>query len=246
MIYKSIFLLWLLNPLMLHCMEYVTNKDNLRPLVHECLELAKAHQYNPQSPLPIVAIAGCSAVGKTYFSNYLVQLLKDEHVAAAILHLDDFMQMENAETFLTIQPRFDYMLAHAKIKEILAGNLRITKPTWSEDASSKFDEVLELKDVNLLIFEGEYTLSDAQTYDFLKYSSLRIFMQARDEDMLEWNWKRGRATQGQTKEEFFVNMAKAMQHYHTYIEPTQQHARYIIFHNAEHQYSLQSNDHQTA
>ena len=167
-------------------------------------------------------------------------MLKNNHVSAVILHLDDFMHTGEVEESLPIQPRLDYKLAHAKIKEVLSGNACISKPKWSDDASYKFEETVSLVGINLLIFEGEYTLSDSAMYDFLKYSSLRIYMQAHDKDMLEWNWQRGRAIQQQTKDDFFAYMTESMHHYHTYIEPTQKHAHYIVFHNMQHQYMLRS------
>ena len=74
----------------------------------------------------------------------------------------------------------------------------------------KFEETLSLAGIDLLIIEGEYTLCDSTTYDFLKYSTLRIFMHTRAEDMIEWTWQRGRAIQEQTKQEFIANAFKQL------------------------------------
>ena len=47
--------------------------------------------------VPIVAIAGCSAVGKSYFSYKLCDVLKKVDINATVLHLDDFMQPGGVE-----------------------------------------------------------------------------------------------------------------------------------------------------
>jgi hypothetical protein len=159
------------------------------------------------------------------------------------VHLDDFMEPIPVKNAL-FHPHLDYGKAHAVIKEILNGATSIVSPAWdlSGPVFSKTTKTLDLKDVDLIVFEGEFTLCDSDSYDFLQYSSLRILMDANNEDLIDWNWQRNRGIKEKTKEEFARNVLEGLIKYRVYAAPTFKYAQHLICQNKNHEYVLMDSD----
>lgn len=213
--------------------------SEIEPIIKKAKELVGEYRLSKTPGKPFISIAGCSAVGKSYFSEQLMQALKKEKIKAAILHLDDFMDPIPVENPL-FHPHLDYVKARVAIKEILDGNESIIKPAWDLTGPEffKIKEMFDLRGVDLIIFEGEYTLCDSDSYDFLKYSSLRIFMDAKNEDLIDWNWNRKRGIVQKTKEELAIEILKSLKKYRANIENTIKYADYFVLHNKEHVYTV--------
>ena len=184
-------------------------KKSFRSLVEPIIKRIKAlaNKRDKSADIPfIVAIAGISEGGKSHFAERLSELLEEENIRTIILHLDDFMEKELIQG-ATYHPHLDYKKAHEVIRKILRGATRIRKRTWVNEEGQepyKIEEEMCLENVDLVLFEGEFTLCDASSYDydFVKYSSLGIFMDASDEDILRWNWDRKRAIKAATMQRF--------------------------------------------
>ncbi len=65
-------------------------KNSIDSLFQAILQLKD--RYKEKNERPIVAIAGCSAVGKSKFTARLSQILNEEGIKAVILRMDDFLQ----------------------------------------------------------------------------------------------------------------------------------------------------------
>ncbi|MFZ5954468.1 MAG: uridine kinase family protein [Candidatus Dependentiae bacterium] len=211
------------------------------PLLEQAKKLAQQHADNPTSSKPIIAIAGCSAVGKSYFTRKLSKLLRQQGVKVKILKADDFLQPTPVENPL-IHKNFDHIKLHDTLSKIISGEEHIEKPIWdhAEKVSTKDTEVACFHNVNLILFEGIYCLCDSTSYDFLKYSSIRVFLDADDTDIIEWNWKRELRTpeKARTREKFDEDIKWDMEDYHKTIAPTKQYADFVIFKKNDHSYEI--------
>lgn len=218
-------------------------KKVFSPLLKTAQKLAQEHNSNSATPIPIIAIAGCSAVGKTHFAYQLMKALQEEGVRVAPLHFDSFIQPEPVKEPL-LHPNFNHVQAHEIIAHVIKGSEKVVKPTWdlSGPEPIKTVETVSFNNIDLLLFEGEYTLCDADTYDFLKYSKLRVFMDAANTDIIEWNWQRKRGVTEQSKEIFVKNVACGIQKYRAqvaaHVLPS---ADYIVTQDAHHRYTLKRN-----
>jgi len=221
------------------------NKEMLKlsaPILEEAIKLAQKHSMHKNSPKPIISIGGCSAAGKSYFTNQLEELLKKEKIKVKILKMDDFIQPEIVENYL-IHKYFDHFRLHKVLCNILNGHEIIEKPIWDHSASiSKKKEIVDCySDIDLILFEGLYVLCDSSNYDFLKYSSLRIFIETSDENLIKWNWERTKKEnplKNINKEEFEKARKIRIKDYHNNIVPTKKNADFIIIKDDNHSYKI--------
>ena len=226
-------------------LSYANSFDTvIPPILNRAKQLAHNHALNPKKPKPIIAIAGCSGVGKTYFTKELARLLKKEKIRVAIFKEDDFNQPTIVKNAL-IHKHFDHYRLHNVIRQILDGTEHVIKPIWDSYGSTRIKEdvVACFWNIDLILFEGTYTLCDSKNYDFLKYSSLRIFIEATDENILTWNWEREmeHPLKARTREKFDNDAKWDMDDYHQTILPTKKYADFIINLDENHSYSIQTN-----
>ena len=225
-------------------------KKLVKPITGYAKILARTHHNNNYLPMPIIAIAGCTGIGKSHFTKQLVKLLrtkflKTKHMNVAILKEDDFLQPELVKNPVT-HPHFDNSRAHDVIQQIIANGEHVRKPVWdhSEAISCKEEIVACFHDVDLVLFEGIYALCDENTYDFLHYSSLRIFLEAEEKDIIEWNWQRELECpkKARSREKFDGDVAWDMEDHRKVVAPTKKDADFIIHKDANHNYSLEWDD----
>lgn len=140
----------------------------------------------------------------------------------AILHFDDFLDPEPFEDAKEdIHPHFDYRSAHIFLKKIADGEQIIEKLTWDLTGPKpvKVKENYDLRSIELLIFEGEFTLCDETTYDFVKLSNVRIAIDAADKDIIDWDWRRARDLETTVFAEFAESRTKFLSKYRRLLEP---------------------------
>ncbi len=211
--------------------------SEMNPIVEDAKELVAQNQIVPK----VIAIAGCTGVGKSYYAAQLADLLKKEGVGVAVLRLDDFMFPDHVDPH-NFHPALKHALVHSVMKKIKDGEKCIRKPGWNNDVTppSKTEEVLSLKGVQLILFEGEYILCDNEDYNFKQYSEFGIFIDADDEDIVEWDWKRARHIPKETKEDDFKAQGKrGLQKYRKDVSSSPSSARYLLLKDKNHQYTLQ-------
>ena len=224
---------------MLYCMEesIVRNAITLNPIIEHAQSIVKANQ---SAIPPLIGITGCSGVGKSHFANTLSMLLNNKRVNAKILKGDDFLDPDHYAPD-HFHPYLNHALMHACIQKIKNGETVVTKPIWNHEAlrpPSKIEEQFSVNGVDLLLFEGEFTLCATEPYDFGKYINFGIFIDADVDNIIEWDWKRGRDIKEKTKDELIANRTPCIEKYRTYVQSCTETALYLIKKNKDHEYHL--------
>lgn len=77
-------------------------------------------------------------------------------------------------------------------------------------------------------------------YDFRKYLEFGVFIDASDEDIINWDWQRDRDDLQKTtnKEDFVKEKMKHLARYRDYLNDTPNLANYLIKKNKDHQFEL--------
>lgn len=217
-------------------------KSAVAPIAHAAKKLALERAANKKLPIPIMGIAGCSAVGKSTFTKKLAYILKKEGINVLVIKLDDFQPQP-----LTDMERLLSHRVHTAMQEILAGKEHIVRPAWDKTwaTQTKEDVTTCLHDIDLILVEGLYALCGPDTpYDILKYLSCKIYIDASEDLIRSWNWKRelkAEAVEGRTprtKEKFDADIDWDMEDYHKVILPCKQVADFIISKDERHQLTI--------
>ncbi len=188
-----------------------------------------------------IAIAGSSAVGKSYLANQMVRLLKKKRVNAAILHGDDFICPDyNAPEYF--HPKLNHVLMHSIIREIKAGEKVVRKPAWDlTDLRLPVltEENFSVEGVDVVLFEGEFTMCEKEPYNFKQYSKFGVFVTADNEDIAEWNWERQRGVQeDETKDQFIARVVPSLERYDRYTIDALDKAEYTVIKGKDHRYTV--------
>ena len=245
--YVTIFVLLFIAFFPIYAMEEVSihneeiaihNENQLKPIV----ENAKLVIQNKSGTIPnFIAIAGGTGIGKSFLAEELADLLAEEGITAAILRCDDFLDPDHDDPN-HFHNRFQHLLAHSVIQQIKSGKKVITKPAWNPEKDqlpAKVQEEFSLEKVDVVIFEGEFTLCEQEPYNFIKYSDFGIFVDADDEDIMEWNWQRGRSdTKNTTKEEYKTRIKPYLLKYRDFVKSCSRSALYLLLKDSNHQYRV--------
>lgn len=233
------------SPMVLSSLEVPSSTDEFEktapPIIERITPLLDLYRSKGTTIRPVIAIAGCSGVGKSYFSRQLLSALQKRGVQAKLLQFDDFLDPEPFEGALEeIHPHFDFLRAHAFLTKLLDGEELIEKPAWRITSEGrKTTEMYDLRGIELLIFEGEFTLCDATTYDLAKFSDVRVVLDADDEDIIRWDWERSRHVKQQSFEEFSESKRQALSLYRQVLEPLiEPYADFVVRKESSHRYVL--------
>ncbi len=221
----------------IHSME-VCEHPEMNPIVKDAKKVVA--QNKDQMVPRLIAIAGCTGVGKSYCAAQLAGLLKKKGLGVAVLRLDDFMFPDHFDPD-NFHPRLKHALVHSVMKKIKNGEKSIKKPGWNNEVTPpyKTEEVLSLEGIQLILFEGEYTLCDNEDYNFKQYSEFCIFIDADDEDIVDWDWQRGRYITKETKEDDFKAQGKlGLKKYRKDVSFSPSSAKYLLLKDKNHQYTL--------
>lgn len=213
------------------------NAKELKPIIEHAKLIAK----EKASKTPrFIAIAGCSSVGKSYLAQELGKLLEQEGIKVAILKFDDFL---NPDLFDPnhFHPHLDYKAAHEAIQKIISGAKSIKKPAWNPRnlrPPAKTEEDFSVENVDIILFEGEFALCNDEPYDFRRYAEFGIFIDAEDNDILQWDWIRDRTKSETSQEEFITNGKLRLQKYRKYVRSSRDTALYLLLKDGNFRYRL--------
>lgn len=217
------------------------------PIIDEIVPLVEHYRRGLIITRPVIAIAGCSGVGKSYFANLLLENLQEKRISAKIVHFDHFLDLNPPKDALKdIHPQFDYLRAHQFIKSVWDGELIVEKPAWNLGDQEgpepfKITEIFDLRGVELLIFEGEFTLCDEKTYDFLRFSDVRVAVDADDIDLIRWDWERDRWWNRNISsiEDFIVLRKPSLLKYRELLNPlVEKYANFVVKKSGNHCYQF--------
>ena len=206
---------------------------SLQPLALNLTALAQQHSQNPSLKIPVVGIGGCPGVGKTTITNLLVQKLKSEGISCVAVHFDDWTNPEGVRE----NGYFNLKGVHEFFKAFSEGLPYIEKPVVNEFTDEYSREVVDLRRVDLILFEGLLVLSGKEpVMNYFQYCNQGIFIEANKADIERW--KRARPTTVQrTDEEFAEHMEAIFAFHHENIEPFKSNAAWIVHKDVDHGYS---------
>ena len=190
---------------------------------------------------PVIAVTGCSGVGKSYFSRMLCSYFNKMGIKTRILKYDDFFDPEPFEGAKNeLHPRFDWLRAHAFIQKIVGGEEVLEKPVWDNTGPKPFKkmEVFDLRGIELLIVEGILALCDENTYDLEKYSDVRVLLDAEDHSIIDWDWRRARYLETDSITEFIKLRTRELSEYRVLLEAAWPHADFVIKKEGDHTYHI--------
>lgn len=211
------------------------------PIFEKALPLVDLYRSGHETRRPVIAITGCSGVGKSHFSRLLLSSFLKMGVHAKILKFDDFLDPEPFEGAKEeIHPRFDWLRVHSFLERVLEGEEVLAKPAWDQSGPKPFKivEEFDLRDVELLIVEGIFALCDEQTYDLVKFSDIRIVLDAEDEDIIDWDWKRDRFLETDNRQDFVQLKIESIAKYRELLSSAEKYVDFRIKKTSAHQYDL--------
>ncbi len=215
-----------------------TDERALAPIVQDAQILR--HKASPRVPI-VIALAGNSAVGKSYCADQLAALLGECGVTVSVLRHDDFLDPDS-EFVGGFHPRLHHEAIHRVMQAIKLGDRVVEKLAWNpmeKRPPSKTTEEFVIEGVNLIVIEGEYALCAEEPYDFRQYADLTVFIDADDDDILDWNWKRGRRDTQNTTEELFKELNRRnLKQTRKNIDRVSQGASYVIHKGSDHRYTV--------
>ncbi len=216
--------------------------ESLTPLLEYLIEVAEHHKKDPSQPVPIVAIAGCPGVGKTYFTTALARKLREHNVQCRELFLDHFiLSHEERKKIGTVWDTRHLKVSelHAFLAEVASGKKQIEKPTRDQRTETTDVELFDLNGTDLLLFDGHYTVCSDSPLNFFSYCIEGIFLEANESDIRKWRWERDQQReQPRTTEQFEEHMEAAIQEYHRVIKSSKNNAAFIIQKDGLHNYHL--------
>lgn len=208
----------------------------MKPIVDKAVRLVEFYRSNMNNQIPIIAIAGAPAVGKTYFANQLAELLINKNIKVVILNQDEFLERNKIPGYL-IHPYLNYQRIHRVLQSILEGQRIIMQPV------ERVTKPIDYTDADIVIFEGVYSLCGPESFDFFKYCSFGIFMEGNEKNVALWHWQReqnkpkdSRRSKSKFKSELKLNMID----YHSHILPCRHNGEFIVYKKEKNKYCLRN------
>jgi uridine kinase len=206
---------------------------SLSSLKTELVNLARDHAKHPAQKIPVVGIGGCPGIGKTIFTKLLAKEFQTLGISHRVVLFDDWTNPAERRQ----KGYFDLEGVHAFFAAFQEGKELIEKPTSAEFEDLYSTEVLDLRKVDIILFEGLFTLSGKDPMNYARYCDKGIYLDASRDDI--WRWKRDRpSTVQRTEEEFAKHMEAVFKALSQDIEPFKSQATWIVRKDADHGYSL--------
>ncbi|GAB4233873.1 MAG: hypothetical protein Tsb0021_12950 [Chlamydiales bacterium] len=216
--------------------------ETIEALILHLIQKADEHKQNPFQPIPVIAIGGCPGVGKTFFSNLVLNRLRENEIRCIVLPLDHFnlspSERKKIGTEWDIR-HFKLEELHQCLSSIHSGEKLIHKPTCNQLTGEIGSEKLDLRDVDLILFDGLYALCSERPLNYFQYCSLGIFLEADEKDIYQWKWQRElKKSHQRTQEQFQKHMSALMKEYSLHISYSKKNADFLIRKDSNHHYHL--------
>lgn len=200
---------------------------SLDPLMRDLITLSQSKK------LSVVGIGGCPGIGKTHLTQLLFQELKRSGVSCAVVHFDDWTNPpdKREDGYFNLKGIHDFFSSFSQ------GMLQIEKPVYNEFSGQHSNETLDLRRIDLIIFEGLVALSSDPSFNYFSYCNLGIYIDASRDDI--WRWKRERpSSKSRTDVEFEEHMRAVFEYHDKNIEPSKNNASWIVRKDSNHNYTL--------
>lgn len=197
---------------------------------------------NRERKIPIIAIGGCPGVGKSIFANLLLQELSEKNIRSIILSFDDFGKTQEEKKGLKNEldiMRIRWADLYSVLEEIRSGNNMITVPKINQLTKERTEETLNLDEIDLILFEGMYTLSNTDHIRLHPHLDLGIYMETTTENICRWKWEREiKKTIPRTTEQFQEHMVLVFEDFIRFVYPSKQNADWVVFANDQHELAI--------
>jgi uridine kinase len=223
-------------------------KEELRLILEEIQDKVKkkADLHAHESAPLMIAIGGCPGVGKSTISQLLQAELSELGVASAIISLDHYgLSLNERKQFASeLDPRrIQWNKLHNTLTSICEGENEIIIPTFNQLTTERGQKILQLANVDCILFEGLYALGDFPPMDLLQYADLAIYLETSLENIYDWKWQRELKKSSPRSPEFFFNhMMEIVKDFAFHVYPTRKNADFIIDVDFFHHYSISDNE----
>lgn len=221
--------------------------ESLKPIVDQIQRVAtegNVHSQAARAPR-IVAIGGCPGVGKSTLAHSLQQELSRLGIASLVIGLDHYgISQEARRAFVNeLDPRrIQWSLLHETLTDIKSGKVLVTKPVIDQLTKEMGEETLDLRAVDIVLFEGAYSLGDFSPMDFMPYIDFAIYLETPLENIYNWKWEREfKKTVQRSPAAFFQHMMSIVEDFALHVYPTRKNADYIIDIDDSHNYTPRKN-----
>ena len=97
--------------------------------------------------------------------------------------------------------------------------------------------------MDLIIFEGMYTIAQIPYMDLRSYVNLGIYLETTTENICKWKWEREcKKFKPRNQNEFDNHMTLIFEDFVKFVYPSKRNADWIVFADDLHQLSIISND----
>ncbi len=157
----------------------------------------------------VIAIGGESGSGKSVTAMCLQKVLHEQGITSMVLHQDDYFKLPPANNHnVRLQDiskvgieEVNMDILQANVHDYLSRVAEIVKPIVNYKANIILEEIVQLKDVDVLIIEGTYVLA-------LQNISYKVFMERTYLQTLLQRRERARDTQDLE----FIEQVLAIEH----------------------------------
>lgn len=210
-----------------------------RILIH-ARKLGGTYIQDRSRAIPVIAITGCSAVGKSYFTGLMAKALRKSGFNVFVLHQDDYLNNNRIFAGFKIHPNLDHDSLHQFLFQNSVGLKKITKPCIIDEKYIK-NKLIDLTRVDLILFEGIYALTGPETYNLNQYCSIGIFLDASTDHIIKWHALRNK------KRPFFKRFGDSdikqhatclLHEYVRFILPSKKNAQFIVYKDDLNSYRL--------
>lgn len=195
-----------------------------------------------EKKISIIAIAGCPGVGKSTFANLLLQELAQKNIKSVVLGFDNFGKTLEEKKVLRNEldiRRIHWEDLHSVLKEIKLGKKKIKIPKIDQLTKDRTEEILDFNEIDIILFEGMYTLSDNELINLRFYADLGIYLETTTENICKWKWEREKKkTTPRTIEQFEDHMALIFEDFIRFVFPTKQNANWVVFVDDQHDFII--------
>lgn len=246
MYYKQL-IYFLILPLIFISHRLHGSESKIEFLINSLIDIAEYHKQDRSKAVPLIAIGGCPGVGKTYLTKKLLLELEKNEVNCVMLPLDHFILSPEERKKIGTEwdiHHFNAAELHNCLASIFSGKKQIKKPTCNQLTGEIGLELLDLNNIDLILFDGLYALCSEPPLNFFDYCFKGIFLEANESDIYNWRWEREqKKMQPRTVQQFVKHMEVLLLDYHQHIKYSKKNAFYIIKKDTHHNYNLEIQDH---
>lgn len=194
---------------------------------HRRLAMQRASaRSNGSTHLPLLAIAGDSAAGKTTLTKGLVDALGAERITS--LCVDDYHRYDRQERrdkpFTPLHPEANYVEIMEQHLQLLALGQPILKPVYDHSTGSLVRPVL-VEPADFVIVEGLLPLHSKLSRACFDIS---VYLDPPEEIRRAWKVKRDTTARGYTEEQVLADLEKREPESAAWIRPQRSHADIVV------------------